>query len=96
LSRGLTRGTRGYVPDYAWQSKGFRLHKVIALDHPDATEGKVYLEAQGVRVLHVFTDLPKSITTMSLRTDLLKRPGRDAEYDDVIVHTEDEPDPSRS
>jgi hypothetical protein len=72
------------------------LHEVIALDHPDAKEGKVYLEAGGVRVLHVFTGLPKCITTMSLRMDLLKRDGRDAEYDDVIVHTKDESDPDRA
>jgi hypothetical protein len=69
------------------------MHKVIALDHPLAKEGKVYKDARGVRVLHVFTDLPKCFETMTFRLDLLQRPGRDAEYDDVFVHTKGETDP---
>jgi hypothetical protein len=60
------------------------VHKVIALNHHYAKEGKVYLGAGGRRVLHVFPDLPESAATIALRLELTKRAGRDAEYDDVI------------
>jgi hypothetical protein len=42
-----------------------------------------------------FTDLPKCFETITLRLDLLQHPGRDAEYDDVFVHTKGETDPDR-
>jgi hypothetical protein len=72
------------------------VHKVIALDHPHAKEGQVHLGAGGRRVLHVFPDLPEGAATIALRLELTKRGGRDADYDDVIVHTIGETDASRS
>ena len=72
------------------------MHKVIALNHPYAKEGDVYLEAGGRRVLHVFPDLPECAAIISLRSELTKRAGRDAGYDDVIVHTIGETDADRS
>jgi hypothetical protein len=69
------------------KARDFRVHKVIALNHHYAKEGKVYLGVGGRRVLHVFPDLPESAATIALRLELTKRAGRDAEYDDVIVHT---------
>ena len=68
------------------------MHKVHRLDHPLAKEGKVYEDARGVRVLHVFTDLPNA-SKPSLSDWISSNAGRDAEYDDVFVHTKGETDP---
>jgi hypothetical protein len=72
------------------------VHKAIPLNHFYAKEGKVYLEAGGRRVLHVFPDLPECAATIALRLELTKRAGRGAEYDDVIVHTIGETEADRS
>jgi hypothetical protein len=77
------------------QARDFRVYKVIALNHHYAKEGKLYLEG-GRRVLHVFPDLPECAATIALRLELTKRAGRDAEYDDVIVHTIGETDADRA
>jgi len=73
------------------------MHKAIPLNLPYATEGQLYLEDGGRRVLHVFPDLRPDQTAelATLRAALAKRVGPRGDYDGFIINPTDPPSAPR-
>ena len=69
------------------------MYKVIPLNLSHATEGRLYLEASGRRILHVFPDLRSDQTTeiATLRAALAKHVGPHGDYDGFFINPIDAP-----